>query len=259
MPELEAVEIDLTPSEHQVNQLVWAEQGVPGKGIPRTWRAPETDAVLLVADDTGVKVSRDAGATAPTQVIVHGSPAGGGLSGTYPNPSVSSAGASAILPPGTIVAYAGAGTPVGWLPCDGGVVSRTTYPALFAAIGTTWGPGDGVSTFHLPALGHRTIMGSSPSRPVGMLGGDENGAAHTHVTNIDHLHPPITSGISSSVGIGSVSSAPPPSFSEDTHTHVVTPTHLGATSVTSAASSYPSTTANLAPYASVGFIIRAGV
>jgi microcystin-dependent protein len=40
----------------------------------------------------------------------------------------------------------------GWLPCDGSAVSRTTYALLFAAIGTTYGPGDGSTTFTVPDL-----------------------------------------------------------------------------------------------------------
>jgi microcystin-dependent protein len=52
-----------------------------------------------------------------------------------------------------IVANGGAGTaPSGWLWCDGGTVSRTTYADLFAVIGTNWGAGDGSTTFGVPNL-----------------------------------------------------------------------------------------------------------
>jgi|SRR5581483_1365963 len=54
------------------------------------------------------------------------------------------------FPPGTIIMYAGGTTPSGWLLCDGSAVSRSTYQALFAAIGTTYGAGDGSTTFNLP-------------------------------------------------------------------------------------------------------------
>ena len=40
--------------------------------------------------------------------------------------------------------------PYGWLKCDGAAISRTAYAALFAAIGTTWGAGDGATTFNVP-------------------------------------------------------------------------------------------------------------
>ncbi len=42
--------------------------------------------------------------------------------------------------------------PTGWLLCDGSAVSRTAYAALFSAIGTTWGAGDGSTTFNVPDL-----------------------------------------------------------------------------------------------------------
>ena len=55
---------------------------------------------------------------------------------------------TAAVPVGAIVSFAA--VPVGWLACDGSAVSRTDYADLFAAIGTTFGPGDGISTFNLP-------------------------------------------------------------------------------------------------------------
>lgn len=53
--------------------------------------------------------------------------------------------------PGLIV-ISGAGAPQTTLLCDGSAVSRTTYAALFSAIGTTFGPGDGVTTFNIPNI-----------------------------------------------------------------------------------------------------------
>ena len=55
---------------------------------------------------------------------------------------------TAAVPTGAIVSFAVC--PAGWLVCDGSAVSRTDYADLFAAIGTTFGPGDGISTFNLP-------------------------------------------------------------------------------------------------------------
>jgi len=55
-----------------------------------------------------------------------------------------------LLPAGTMVMYGGSTAPSGWLLADGSAVSRTTYAALFAAIGTTYGVGDGSTTFNLP-------------------------------------------------------------------------------------------------------------
>ena len=57
-----------------------------------------------------------------------------------------------LLPAGAIMAFAMNGAPAGWLAADGSAVSRTTYAALFGAIGTTYGAGDNSTTFNLPDL-----------------------------------------------------------------------------------------------------------
>lgn len=53
-------------------------------------------------------------------------------------------------PPGKFGEFGMSTAPTGWLECNGAAVNRTTYAALFAAIGTTWGAGDGSTTFNLP-------------------------------------------------------------------------------------------------------------
>lgn len=64
-------------------------------------------------------------------------------------------------PTGTILAYASNGAlPDGYLACDGSAVSRTTYADLFDAIGTTWGSGNGSTTFNLPNLNGYWLKGS---------------------------------------------------------------------------------------------------
>jgi prepilin-type N-terminal cleavage/methylation domain-containing protein len=75
------------------------------------------------------------------------------------------------IPAGTIISYAGNITmlkpiPSGWLLCDGHAVLRTTYPALFSAIGTTYGAGDGSTTFNLPDLRGEFIRGFDNGRGV---------------------------------------------------------------------------------------------
>lgn len=67
--------------------------------------------------------------------------------------------ASTVLPVGTIVPYAGSSAPTDWLFCYGQAVSRTTYAALFTAISTTYGAGDGSTTFNLPDLRGRAVAG----------------------------------------------------------------------------------------------------
>ena len=66
---------------------------------------------------------------------------------------------SALIPAGSVMPYAGSSTPSNWLLCYGQAVSRTTYATLFSAIGTTYGTGDGSSTFNLPDLRGRVAAG----------------------------------------------------------------------------------------------------
>jgi microcystin-dependent protein len=72
---------------------------------------------------------------------------------------VSRAVAGGDVPPGTIMADGGTSAPAGWLHCYGQAVSRTTYSALFARYSTTYGTGDGSTTFNLPDLRGRVIAG----------------------------------------------------------------------------------------------------
>ena len=61
---------------------------------------------------------------------------------------------------GVVLPFAGATAPNGWLLCTGQAVSRTTYSALYALIGTTYGAGDGSTTFNVPDLRGRVIAGA---------------------------------------------------------------------------------------------------
>jgi microcystin-dependent protein len=63
------------------------------------------------------------------------------------------------MPSGAIMDYAGSSAPSGWLLCFGQAVSRTTYADLFTALGTTYGSGDGSTTFNLPDLRGRVSAG----------------------------------------------------------------------------------------------------
>lgn len=64
------------------------------------------------------------------------------------------------LPTGSVISFAANSTPKGYLICNGAAVSRTTYAELFAVIGTTYGSGDGSTTFNLPNLTDKFIQGS---------------------------------------------------------------------------------------------------
>ena len=78
--------------------------------------------------------------------------------------------AEAALPAGFVIAFAANSAPSGYLLCNGAAVSRTTYADLFAAIGTTWGKGDGSTTFNLPNLTDKFIQGSGTAGTVKAAG-----------------------------------------------------------------------------------------
>ena len=62
------------------------------------------------------------------------------------------------IPTATIVPWASSSVPTGFLECNGQAVSRSTYSALFAIVGTTYGAGDGASTFLLPDLQEKVAI-----------------------------------------------------------------------------------------------------
>lgn len=109
-----------------------------------------------------------------------------------------------LVPTGAVMPFAGAAAPEGWLLCYGQPVSRSTYADLFAAIGTTYGAGDGSTTFNVPDLRGRAVFGkddmggAAASRitagvsgingaSLGAAGGDERLHAHSH-TGGAHAH-----------------------------------------------------------------------
>lgn len=92
---------------------------------------------------------------------------------------------------GEVEMWAGATAPAGWLLCDGSAVSRTTYAALFTVIGTTYGSGDGSTTFNLPNLKGKVPVGLDASQgEFDALG--ETGGANTHTLTTtempSHVH-----------------------------------------------------------------------
>jgi microcystin-dependent protein len=112
------------------------------------------------------------------------------------------------VPVGSVMPFAGSTAPANWLLCYGQAVSRTQYAGLFLTLGTTYGSGDGSTTFNLPDLRGRSIsgvdnMGGSTANRVtaatsgitgttlGAVGGTENLTAHTHSNTLSdpgHQH-----------------------------------------------------------------------
>lgn len=76
-------------------------------------------------------------------------------------------------PAGIVMPFAGSVAPQGYLLCDGSAVSRTTYATLFAVVGTTYGAGDGSTTFNVPDISGRVVIGPSSTHLLGSTGGSE--------------------------------------------------------------------------------------
>jgi microcystin-dependent protein len=137
-----------------------------------------------------------------------------------------SAGGYPLVPVGTVVAFAGSSAPEGWLMCDGSAVSRSTYANLWVTLSSTYGNGDGATTFNLPNAKGRSVVGAGTgsgltARTVADTGGAESvtltGAqsgtsAHGHGNNIsastgtvsaDHAHNANHGHTASSVSAGS--------------------------------------------------------
>ena len=86
------------------------------------------------------------------------------------------------VPVGSMQAFAGSSAPTGWLLCNGTTASRTTYSNLYSVIGTTYGVGDGSTTFGLPDMRGRVPMGAGD---VGARGRSREGSPGWPV----HPHP----------------------------------------------------------------------
>ena len=75
------------------------------------------------------------------------------------------------IPTATIVEWSSGSIPSGFLECTGAAVSRSTYSALFAIVGTTYGAGDGSSTFNLPDIQDKVVLGKSNNKALASTGG----------------------------------------------------------------------------------------
>jgi microcystin-dependent protein len=124
------------------------------------------------------------------------------------NPSVP------LVPTGAIMPFAMNSAPSGWLAANGTAVSRTTYATLFAAVGTTYGTGDGSTTFNLPDLRGYFVRGAGTNTDgltAGTFGAKQTGSVgpHTHSGTTgndspDHTHS-TTFRASSGYGVGTPS------------------------------------------------------
>lgn len=183
---------------------------------------------------------------------------------------------ASVTPTGVVSFFAGSSAPSGWLLCDGSAVNRTTYSALFGVIGTTYGSGDGVTTFTLPDLRGRVPVGknSGTFSALGNTGGAESvtltaaqsgSPDHTHTysgtsaTGGDHTHNVVspTAFTADTYGRGAhdfdavTTIATVSSGTSGSHTHG----YSGTTSGTGGAAASSSHT-NLQPYLTLNGIIK---
>ncbi len=162
-----------------------------------------TGSRALVSDSTGLPVASsvtsttlaflDATSSVQTQLDSKLPEAGGTMSGILDmgsnkitnltagvNPTdaanVSQVNGVASVPTGAIMAYGAASAPTGWLLCDGSAVSRTTYSGLFGVIGTTYGSGNGTTTFNVPTTANNIPIGAGS---IAALGASAGSATHT--------------------------------------------------------------------------------
>ena len=92
-----------------------------------------------------------------------------------------------FVPSGMILPFGGTSSPSGFLSCDGAAVSRSTYATLYAAIGTTWGAGDGSSTFNLPDLRAMFLRGTGTHGTQNMANGNDFAAPAVGTFELDQM------------------------------------------------------------------------
>jgi microcystin-dependent protein len=153
-------------------------------------------------------------------------------------------------PTGGIMMWGTGTAPTGWLLCAGAAVSRSTYAALFAVIGTTFGVGDGSTTFNVPNYTNRMPYGATLASTGGSA--DAIVVSHTHtatVTDPGHNH----------TYSGSFGTVTPNIFSTtQTNPFETKNTSTATTGITVANSTTGTsgTNANLPPYLGINFIIK---
>jgi len=98
--------------------------------------------------------------------------------------------ANLLNPPGIVTSFAGSTAPTGWLMCNGQAVSRTTYAALFAVTSTTYGVGNGTTTFNVPDLVGYFVRGLDTVGAVDAdartLGSTQTDAFQGHKHSVTH-------------------------------------------------------------------------
>lgn len=134
-------------------------------------------------------------------------------------------------PSGVVTPFAGATAPTGWLMCNGAAISRTTYADLFAVISTTYGVGDGSSTFNLPNLNGRVPVGFDVTQAEFDFMGKTGGAkTHTLTTNEmpSHTHTQNSHGHTGSADSAGGHTHTASTDTQGSHSHTTSMTTAGA-------------------------------
>lgn len=160
------------------NQTFSGTVTVPDASFTNAKLANMATATIKGRVTAGTGVSEDLTATQATTILnaVVGDSGSGGTKGLVPAPAAGDTAAAKFLsaagvwasavPVGSVIMYADDVAPTGWLECNAAAVSRTTYADLFAVIGTTFGVGDGSTTFNLPESRAEFMRGWDNGRGV---------------------------------------------------------------------------------------------
>lgn len=131
---------------------------------------------------------------------------------------------------GAITFYTKLEVPTGFLLCNGQAVSRVSYASLFSVIGTSFGAGNGTTTFNIPDLGGRTPVGKDTSTSIGSYGGSATiNISHTH-THTGHTHTTFSGSTSGLSGSDSIRSDYQLYASTLNHQHTITAGTAGSSS-----------------------------
>jgi microcystin-dependent protein len=154
-----------------------------------TISADSTDSIFAASDDRNFTVKTNAA----TRLTINSTNATSTVPVVLPaNPTTSLQAATKGYvdlgsPAGIIAPFAGTSAPSGWVACNGAAISRTDYATLFAAIGTTWGVGDGSTTFNVPDLRGTFLRGTGTNGTYGTAVGQAVGS-YAADTYLNHSH-----------------------------------------------------------------------
>ena len=165
-----------------------------------------------------------------------------------------------LVPTGSLIMWASNTIPSDWKLCNGAAISRVTFATLFSLLGTTFGAGDGTTTFNLPDYRNKMPYGAD-SVVVGATGGSADSivVAHTHtatststVTDPGHSH-----NITYVANLAGGSGGPDLNGSSSSKATTTSTTGITvATATTNASTGASGTNANLPPYLGINFIIK---